>query len=79
MVDFLKNAMDWVLEKEAEAARNCHADPESIEKQIQKLEAKRAQLRKKFEEEDAEFGHILDKLHFIKAESLACHTQQKDG
>ena len=77
MVEFLKKAMDWVLEKEAEAAKNCHADPEDIEKQIKAMEEKREKLRKKFKEEDAEFGHILDKLHFIKAASLKCQTDKK--
>jgi len=77
MVEFLKKAMDWVLEKEAEAAKNCHADPEDIEKQIKALEEKREKLRKKCKEEDAEFGHILNKLHFIKAQSLQCHTDKK--
>jgi hypothetical protein len=77
MVEFLKKAMDWVLEKEAEAAKNCHADPEDIEKQIKAMEEKREKLRKKFKEEDAEFGHILDKLHFIKAASLQCQTDKQ--
>jgi len=76
MLDFMKKAMDWVLEKEAEAARDCHADPEEIEKQIKILEEKREKLRKKFEEQDAEFGHILNKLHFIKAESLKCRINK---
>ena len=74
----MKKAMDWVLKKEAEAARDCHADPEDIEKQIKVLEEKRAKLKKKFEEEDAEFGHILDKLHFIKAASLKCQTAKNN-
>ena len=78
MVEFIKKAMDWVLEKEAEAAKDCHADPEDIEKQIKALEEKRAKLKKKFEEEDAEFGHILDKLHFIKAASLKCQTDKNN-
>jgi len=74
---FIKNAMDWVLEKEADAAKNCHANPEDIDKQIKLLEEKRKQLKKKFEDEDAEFGHVLDKLHFIKAASLKCHTSKE--
>ena len=74
---FIKNAMDWVLEKEADAAKNCHANPEDIDKQIKLLEEKREQLKKKFEDEDAEFGHVLDKLHFIKAASLKCHTSKE--
>ena len=77
MVAFLKKAMDWVLEKEAEAARDCHATPEDIEKQIKAMEDKREKLKKKFEDEDAEFGHVLDKLHFIKADSLKCHNSKK--
>jgi hypothetical protein len=77
MVEFLKKAMDWVLEKEAEAARDCHANPEDIEKQIKAIEEKREKLRKKFKEEDAEFGHIIDKLHFIKAASLKCQSNKK--
>ena len=77
MVEFIKKAMDWVLEKEADAAKNCYASPEEVEKQIKALEEKREKLRKKFQEEDAAFGHILDKLHFIKVESLKCYTKQK--
>ena len=77
MVEFIKKAMDWVLEKESDAAKNCHATPEDIEKQIKSLEEKRMKFKKKFEEEDAEFGHILNKLHFIKAASLKCHTDKK--
>ncbi len=77
MMGFIKNAMDWILEKEADAAKNCHANPEDIDKQIKLLEEKREQLKKKFEDEDAEFGHVLDKLHFIKAASLKCHNIKK--
>ena len=72
MFDFMKKAMDWILEKEAEAAKGCHADPNEIDKQIKMVEEKREALRKHFEEEDAQFAHILTKLHHIKAESLKC-------
>ncbi|QOP42914.1 hypothetical protein FJR45_02690 [Sulfurimonas sediminis] len=75
MVEFLKKAMDWVLEKEAEAAKKCAIDPADVEKQIKILEAKRAELRKKFEEEDAEFGHILSRLSLIKANASKCKTK----
>ena len=73
-MDFLKKAMDWVLEKEEEAAKGCHTKPEEIDKQIKMIEEKRAALKKRYEEEDAQLGHILAKLHHIKAESLKCHT-----
>ncbi|HFQ61080.1 MAG TPA: hypothetical protein ENK39_02115 [Epsilonproteobacteria bacterium] len=77
MLDFMKKAMDWALEKEAAAAKNCHATPEDIDRQIKAVEEKREKLKKQFEEDDAEFGHILDKLHFIKAASLKCQTDKK--
>jgi len=76
-MDFIKKAMDWVLEKEADAAKNCHASPKEIEQQIKLLEEKREKLRAKFQDEDAEFGHVLDKLHFIKAQSLQCYAEKR--
>ncbi len=75
MVEFLKKTMDWALEKEAEAAKKCYVNPADIQKQIDILEKKRAELRKKFEEEDAEFGHVLSKLAFIKANALQCEKK----
>jgi len=75
MVEFLKKAMDWVLEKEAEAAKKCYVNPADIDKQIKILETKRAELRKKFEEEDAEFGHVLSRLSLIKANASKCETK----
>lgn len=75
MMDFLKKAMDWALEKEAEAAKGCHADPKDIEKRIKMIEEKREALKKRYEEEDAQFAHILTKLKLIKAESMKCHNK----
>jgi len=72
MMNFLKKAMDWVLEKEAEAAKGCHADPNDIQKQIDMIEEKKAALEKRYKEEIAELDHILAKLHNIKAQSLQC-------
>jgi len=75
MVEFLKNAMDWVLDKESEVAKKCVLKPEEIDEQIASIEKKREQLRKKFEEEDAEFEHILKRLSIIKAESMKCESK----
>jgi len=75
VVEFLKTAMDWVLEKEQEAAKKCVVNSKDVEKQIDILEAKRAELRKKFEEEDVEFGHVLSRLSVIKANANQCETK----
>ena len=72
MVEFMKKAMDWVLEKEEDAAKNCHARPEDIEKQIKMIEEKRESLTKRYKDDIAELEHVLNKLHYIKAESLKC-------
>jgi hypothetical protein len=73
MMTFIKNAMDWILEKEQEAAQNCHANPEDIEKQIQMIETKKEGLEKRCKEEIGELEHLLNRLHTIKAQSLKCH------
>ena len=72
MVEFLKDAMDWVLDKEADVAKKCAMKTEDIEKQIEIMEKKRAEIRARFEEDDAEFAHILSRLSIIKAESMRC-------
>jgi len=72
MVEFMKKAMDWVLEKEADAAKNYHARPEDIEKQIKMIEEKKESLKKRYEDDIAELEHVLNKLHYIKTESLKC-------
>jgi predicted RNase H-like nuclease (RuvC/YqgF family) len=74
-MEFMKKAMDWVLDKEREAAKNCHASPEDIDKQIKMMEEKKAMLETKYKEEMKEMEHILNRLHSIKAESLKCHTK----
>jgi hypothetical protein len=74
-MEFMKKAMDWVLDKEREAAKNCHASPEDIDKQIKMMEYKKAMLETKYKEEMKEMEHILNRLHSIKAESLKCHTK----
>jgi len=77
-MSFLESIMEWALKKEEQLAQNCNLKPEDIDKQIKAVEERREALRKKFEEEDAEFGHVLDKLHFIKAETLKCNSKSKD-
>jgi len=77
-MSFLESIMNWALEKEEELAKECTLKPEDIDKQIKVVEEKREALRKKCHEEDAEFGHVLDKLHFIKAETIKCNAKSKE-
>jgi len=74
MVEFMKKAMDWVLEKEADAAKNCHVSATDVDRQIAMMEEKRDALKKKCDDDLTEMEHILNRLHTIKAESLRCDT-----
>ncbi len=65
MVEFLKKAMDWVLEKEQDAANNCKIDQEDLDRQISYIERKRDKLKKDCEENISEMEHILNRLHLI--------------
>ncbi len=75
-MSFIEKITEWALDKEEQLAKNCELDIKDIENQIQTLEEKRKKLREKFEAEDAEFGHLLDKLHFIKSEALKCQSKK---
>ncbi len=75
MVEFLKKAMDWVLEKERDAAKNCKVELADVDKQIQYVEQKRDKLKKECEENLSEFEHILNRLHGIKASTTKCDTK----
>ncbi|RRS31044.1 MAG: hypothetical protein P794_04860 [Epsilonproteobacteria bacterium (ex Lamellibrachia satsuma)] len=75
MVEFLKKAMDWVLQKEQDAANNCHIDINDLNKQITYIEEKRDKIKKDHEENMAEMEHILNRLHTIKASTMKCATK----
>jgi len=46
-----------------------------VKKQIDILETKRAELKKKYEEEDAEFAYILSRLRLIEANAAKCERK----
>jgi len=75
MIEFFKKTMDWVLEKERDAAKNCKIDLADVEKQIAYVEEKRDKLKKECEENLSEFEHILNRLHGIKASAMKCDTE----
>jgi len=75
MVEFFKKAMDWVLEKERDAANSCKIDLADVDKQIQYVEEKRDKLKKECDENLSEFEHILNRLHAIKASASKCDTK----
>jgi hypothetical protein len=72
---FLQKMMEWALEKEEAAARNCHASPEDISEQIRKVLLKKKEIEEQCKEQSKELEHILDKLHWIKAEAIKCERK----
>ncbi len=72
MMEFLKKATEWVLDKEEEAAKRCKIDLEDLQKQIDLIKSKRDALKKECEENLAELEHILKRLEVIKAKEESC-------
>jgi len=72
MMEFLKRATEWVLDKEEEAARECRIDLDDIQKQIDLIKSKRDTLKKEYEENIAQLEHILRRLEVIKAKEESC-------
>ncbi len=79
MMGFIKKMMEWALEKEEEAAKQCHVAPEEVEEQIAKVQAKKAELEKKCKEELEEINKMIQRLEKIKEESLRCHIDNKQN
>jgi len=63
MMEFMKKAMDWVLDKEREAAKNCHASPEDIDKQIRELQEQR---QEKLAAADPELAELYRKVNGMR-------------
>ncbi len=78
MLAFFKNAMDWVLEKERDAANNCSIDTGDVEKQIRYVEQKRDRIKEECEENLREFEHILNRLHAIRASAMTCDNDKNN-
>ncbi|RUM71789.1 MAG: hypothetical protein DSZ10_06085 [Sulfurovum sp.] len=75
---FLKKMMEWALEKEEAAAKNCHASAEEISEQIRKVLLKKKEIEGQCKEQTKEMEHILDKLHWIKAEAIKCERELEE-
>ncbi|WP_457593607.1 hypothetical protein [Hydrogenimonas sp.] len=72
MMEFLKKATEWVLDKEEEAAKNCRIDLNDLQKQIDLIKNKRDAMQKECEENLSELEHILRRLEVIKAKEESC-------
>ncbi|WP_457595289.1 hypothetical protein [Hydrogenimonas sp.] len=72
MMEFLKKATEWVLDKEEEAAKECRIDLEDLQKQIDLIRSKRDTMKKECEENLRELEHILHRLEVIKAKEESC-------
>jgi hypothetical protein len=72
MVEFMKKMTDWMLQKEQEAASQCHIDSSEVQKQIEEVQRKKLQMQRKYEDQMKEFDHVLSRLTFIKASADSC-------
>ena len=75
MLNFMKKTMDWVIDKERDAAKNCYIHTDDIDKQIEAIQRKRDTYKKEYEDNMAEMEHILDRLNKIKINTTMCDTK----
>jgi hypothetical protein len=77
MIEFLRRATEWMLEREAELARRCAIDLDDLEKQIAKVEEKRTSLERQCRENLDELERILTRLKWIRLEEMKCRKEQE--
>ena len=78
MVEFLKKATEWMLDREAELAKKCAVDLNDVEKQIAKVEEKKEALERECRENREELEKILTRLRWIRTEELKCRQTGKN-
>jgi len=72
-MSLVKSIIDWMLEKESDMAKSCSIPIKEIEYQINKVEAEKQTIQKKYDEAMQELNDISQKLEKIKnTEVLRC-------
>lgn len=74
---YLAKLKEWLLEKEEEMAKNCYISADEVESEIRKLLLKIKETKEQCKDEKRELEHLLDKLHWIKAEAIKCQEELK--
>jgi len=72
---YLQKLREWIIAKEEEQAKKCAIPPKEVEEQIFKLLLEIKKLKEECEDNQKEFGHLLDKLHWIKAKAIECQNE----
>ena len=72
-MSLVKSIIDWMLEKESDMAKSCSIPIKEIEYQINKIEAEKQTIQKKYDEAMQGLNDISQKLEKIKnTEVLRC-------
>jgi len=79
MVEFLRRATEWMLDREAELAKKCAIDLNDLDKQIAKVQEKKEALERECRENQAELEKVLTRLKWIRAEELKCQRERQSG
>ncbi len=72
MHQFLKDAMEWVLDKEEQSADTCHVPLKQIDKQIAAVQARKDKYQAECEDNLHEMEHILVRLHKMRDKNQDC-------
>lgn len=72
-MSLVKSIVDWMLEKEADMAKNCAIPMQEIEYQINKVAVEKEKVQQKYDEAMDELNDVSKKLEKIKnSELLRC-------
>jgi len=72
-MSLVKSIVDWMLEKEADMAKNCAIPMQEIEYQINKVAVEKEKVQQRYDEAMDELNDVSKKLEKIKnSELLRC-------
>ena len=66
MREFMKNTLEWILDKEEQSANAHHIPQEQIDKQIASVKARRDKYQAECEDTLKELDHVLSRLHEMR-------------
>lgn len=72
MHEFLRNTLEWILDKEEQSADACRIPVSQIDKQIAAVQAKKEKYEAQCNDNLHELGHVLFRLQKMREEHQDC-------
>lgn len=75
MQNYIKKVMDWMLDKEMEAADYCKIKKEDVDNQIKEVEEKIQELEQRYQQDKSQLEDVLSRLKVIRSHAESCKEQ----